>query len=83
MVKRDFMENKLEFSKRLGVNQQQYGRYEQAVYSPSLEVALSIAKILNLSVEDIWSLEKVDQLNIDTKSGLKQNDLSNLKEQKI
>ena len=54
---------------RLGVNQQEMGRLagvsrqtisqiERGDYSPSVTLALKIAKICNVSVEDIFSYEE-------------------------
>ena len=52
-----YMMNKKQFCKLIGVVEQQYGRYENSSYQPSLEVALRISKALEMSVNDIWSLE--------------------------
>ena len=58
----EFMMNKREFAKTIGVAEQQYLRYENALALPSLEVSLKISHILNKSVNDIWILEndKID-----------------------
>ena len=58
-----------EYRARLGVNQQEMGRLvqtsrqtisqiERGDYSPSVTLALKIAKICNVSVEDIFSYEE-------------------------
>ena len=58
-----------EYRARLGVNQQQMGalvgtsrqtisQIERGDYSPSVTLALKIAKICNVSVEDIFSYEE-------------------------
>ncbi len=57
---------------RLGVNQQEMGRLagvsrqtismiERGDYSPSVTLALKIAKICNVTVEDIFSYEEGDE----------------------
>lgn len=51
---REYMMSKREFSKLLGIVEQQYLRYENGLANPSLEIALKIAKILNKNVNDIW-----------------------------
>lgn len=64
--------NKLkEYRARLGVNQQQMGalvgtsrqtisQIERGDYSPSVTLALKIAKVCNATVEDIFSYEEDD-----------------------
>ena len=58
-----------EYRARLGVNQQEMGilagvsrqtisQIERGDYSPSVTLALKIAKICNVSVEDIFSYEE-------------------------
>ena len=58
-----------EYRARLGVNQQEIGvlagvsrqtisQIERGDYSPSVTLALKIAKICNVSVEDIFSYEE-------------------------
>ena len=58
-----------EYRARLGVNQQEMGvlagvsrqtisQIERGYYSPSVTLALTIAKICNVSVEDIFSYEE-------------------------
>ena len=58
-----------EYRARLGVNQQEMGvlagvsrqtisQIERGDYSPSVTLALKIAKIYNVSVEDIFSYEE-------------------------
>ena len=56
-----------EYRARLGVNQQDFGKMtgvsrqsisliERGDYSPSVTLALKIAKVLNVSVEDVFYL---------------------------
>ena len=47
-----------EMADLLGIQQQQYNRYEKQNVQPSLEVALRMAKRLNRSVDDIFYLEE-------------------------
>ena len=58
-----------ELRARLGVNQQEMGRLtgvsrqtisqiERGDYSPSVTLALKLAKVLNVTVEDIFSYEE-------------------------
>ena len=58
-----------EYRARLGVNQQEMGvlagvsrqtisQIERGDYSPSVTLALKVAKICNVSVEDIFSYEE-------------------------
>lgn len=42
----------------LGIQQQQYNRYEKQTVQPSLEVALRMAKKLKRTVDDIFYLEE-------------------------
>lgn len=60
-----------EYRAALGVNQQEMGRLagvsrqtisliERGDYSPSVTLALTLAKICNVRVEDIFSLEEDD-----------------------
>ena len=65
--------NKLkEYRTRLGVNQTELGRLagvsrqtisliERGDYSPSVTLALKLARICNVSVEDIFSYEEDEQ----------------------
>ncbi len=67
------LQNRLkEHRARLGVNQQEMGRLagvsrqtismiERGDYSPSVTLALKIAKICNVTVEDIFSYEEGDE----------------------
>ena len=52
-----FMMNRKEFCHFLGIVEQQYGKYEKMKSQPSLEVALRISNVLNMSVNEIWELE--------------------------
>ena len=54
-----------EYRARLGVNQQEMGRSRQTIsqiergdYSPSVTLALKLAKLCQVSVEDIFSYEE-------------------------
>lgn len=47
-----------EMADLLGIQQQQYNRYEKQNVQPSLEVALRMAKKIKKSVEDIFYLEE-------------------------
>lgn len=60
-----------EYRARLGVNQQEMGRLvgasrqtisqiERGDYSPSVTLALKIAKVCNATVEDIFEYEEAD-----------------------
>ena len=51
---REYMMNKKEFAKFLGIAEQQYLRYENGNATPSLEIALKMSYILNKPVNDIW-----------------------------
>ena len=49
--------NQTEMGKLVGVSRQTISQIERGDYSPSVTLALKIAKILNVSVEDIFSYE--------------------------
>ena len=62
----------IEYRTRLGVNQTELGRLagvsrqtisliERGDYSPSVTLALKLARICNVSVEDIFSYEEDEQ----------------------
>lgn len=51
-----YMMNKRKFCELIGVSEQQYARYENSIYQPSLEVVLRISKALEKNVNDIWKL---------------------------
>lgn len=53
----EHMQNKREFAKNIGIAEQQYLRYENAVTLPSLEIALKISNKLNKTVNEIWYIE--------------------------
>ena len=59
----EFMLNKKEFSKKIGVVEQQYHRYESGAIIPSLEICFRVSKNLNRAIEDIWFLSN-DENNI-------------------
>lgn len=52
--------NQTEMGKLVGVSRQTISQIERGDYSPSVTLALKIAKILNVSVEDIFSYEEDD-----------------------
>lgn len=52
--------NQTEMGKLVGVSRQTISQIERGDYSPSVTLALKIAKILNVSVEDIFSYEEED-----------------------
>ena len=54
--------NQTEMGKLVGVSRQTISQIERGDYSPSVTFALKIAKILNASVEDIFSYEE-DEVN--------------------
>ena len=49
-----------EMGKLVGVSRQTISQIERGDYSPSVTLALKIAKVLNVSVEDIFSYEEDD-----------------------
>ena len=49
--------NQTEMGKLVGVSRQTISQIERGDYSPSVTLALKIAKVLNVSVEDIFSYE--------------------------
>ena len=52
--------NQTEMGKLVGVSRQTISQIERGAYSPSVTLALKIAKVLNVSVEDIFSYEEDD-----------------------
>ena len=50
--------NQTEMGKLVGVSRQTISQIERGDYSPSVTLALKIAKVLNVSVEDIFSYEE-------------------------
>ena len=50
--------NKTEMGNLVGVSRQTISQIERGDYSPSVTLALKIAKVLNVSVEDIFSYEE-------------------------
>lgn len=50
--------NQKEFARFLGIVPNQYNRYERQHSQPTLELALRFAKKLNVSVEDIFYIDK-------------------------
>ncbi|MDY5213007.1 helix-turn-helix transcriptional regulator [Intestinibacter sp.] len=54
--------NQTEMGNLVGVSRQTISQIERGDYSPSVTLALKIAKVLNVSVEDIFSYEE-DEIN--------------------
>ena len=54
--------NQQEMGRLCGVSRQTISLIERGDYSPSVTLALKIAKVLNVSVEDIFSYEE-DEIN--------------------
>ena len=52
--------NQTEMGSLVGVSRQTISQIERGDYSPSVTLALKIAKVLNVSVEDIFSYEDED-----------------------
>ena len=50
--------NQTEMGNLVGVSRQTISQIERGDYSPSVTLALKIAKVLNVSVEDILSYEE-------------------------
>ena len=54
--------NQTEMGKLVGVSRQTISQIERGDYSPSVTLALKIAKVLDAKVEDIFSCEE-DEIN--------------------
>ena len=54
--------NQTEMGNLVGVSRQTISQLERGDYSPSVTLALKIAKVLNVSVEEIFSYEE-DEVN--------------------
>ncbi|RGX06990.1 helix-turn-helix transcriptional regulator [Paraclostridium sordellii] len=52
--------NQTEMGSLVGVSRQTISQIERGDYSPSVTLALKIAKVFNVSVEDIFSYEEED-----------------------
>ncbi len=52
-----------DLAEKVGVNYQTIGYLERGEYFPSLELALKLAKLFQIRVEDIFSLEEFDNLS--------------------
>ena len=52
--------NQTEMGSLVGVSRQTISQIERGDYSPSVTLALKIAKVLNVSVEDIFSYKEDD-----------------------
>ena len=53
--------NQTEMGNLVGVSRQTISQIERGDYSPSVTLALKIAKVLNLSVEEIFSYEEGEE----------------------
>ena len=53
--------NQTEMGNLVGVSRQTISQIERGDYSPSVTLALKIAKVLNVSVEEIFSYEEGEQ----------------------
>lgn len=53
--------NQTEMGNLVGVSRQTISQIERGDYSPSVTLALKIAKVLNVSVEEIFSYEEVEE----------------------
>lgn len=53
--------NQTEMGNLVGVSRQTISQIERGDYSPSVTLALKIAKILNVSVEEIFSYEEGEE----------------------
>lgn len=52
--------NQTEMGSLVGVSRQTISQIERGDYSPSVTLSLKIAKVFNVSVEDIFSYEEED-----------------------
>lgn len=53
--------NQTEMGNLVGVSRQTISQIERGDYSPSVTLALKIAKVLNVSVEEIFSYEEDEE----------------------
>ena len=53
--------NQTEMGNLVGVSRQTISQIERGDYSPSVTIALKIAKVLNVSVEEIFSYEEGEE----------------------
>ncbi len=53
--------NQFEMGKLVGVSRQTISQIERGDYSPSVTLALKIAKVFNVSIEDIFRYEEDDE----------------------
>ncbi|MEH6942445.1 helix-turn-helix transcriptional regulator [Bacillus sp. JJ722] len=53
-LRHDFRMNQTEFAAFLGINLQQYNRYEKGTRQPTLEVALRISEKVNRTVNELF-----------------------------
>lgn len=55
--------NQMEMGKLVGVSRQTISQIERGDYSPSVTLALKIAKVFHVKVEDIFNYEEEDNNN--------------------
>ena len=60
--------NQTELGKRAGVSRQTISLIERGDYSPSVTLALKIAKICQVTVEDIFEYKEMKTMKSDTKT---------------
>lgn len=53
--------NQTELGERVGVSRQTISLIEREDYNPSIMVALSLARVFEVKVEDIFSLEEINE----------------------
>lgn len=53
--------NQTELGDKVGVSRQTISLIERGDYNPSVLVALSLARVFEVSVEDIFSLEEINE----------------------
>lgn len=53
--------NQTDLGRMVGVSRQTISLIERGDYNPSVMVALSLAKVFDVSVEDIFTLEEEDE----------------------
>ena len=58
-----------EFADEIGVHYQTVGYLERGEYSPSLVLALRISRVLALPIEDLFSLDPLEESDIPASSG--------------
>ena len=53
--------NQTELGEKVGVSRQTISLIERGDYSPSIVVALSLARVFEVKVEDIFNLEEINE----------------------